>query len=203
MSIEIVKDLGMRYNDVSKRNFRWHLVRCTCGTEWETRNATRIQHCNSCANKLAGKAREKHGLHKHRLNTIYRSMKDRCYNPNNTSYSLYGGKGVYVCDEWLESFVSFYNWAIANGYSDDKDLDKDELSNKLGLEVKKYSPETCIWKPKAKNSVTNRKITIKQEQEICDKYPKLTIASLAKEYKLSWNGIKAILIRNNQYTAKN
>lgn len=35
------------------------------------------------------------------------AMKQRCLNPNNTNYKNYGGRGIKVCDEWLESFENF------------------------------------------------------------------------------------------------
>lgn len=37
----------------------------------------------------------------------WRSMKQRCYNPKNASYSRYGGRGIAVCDRWLESYEAF------------------------------------------------------------------------------------------------
>lgn len=35
-------------------------------------------------------------------------MKQRCYNENDKSYYNYGGRGIRVCDRWLESFDNFY-----------------------------------------------------------------------------------------------
>lgn len=34
-------------------------------------------------------------------------MKTRCYNPNATRYSSWGGRGIRVCDKWLNSFDAF------------------------------------------------------------------------------------------------
>jgi guanyl-specific ribonuclease Sa len=36
-----------------------------------------------------------------RLNRIYKKMIDRCYNPKNDNYKYYGGRGITVCEEWL------------------------------------------------------------------------------------------------------
>lgn len=37
----------------------------------------------------------------------WHSMKDRCYNPNNKRYPIYGGRGIRVCPQWGSSFVNF------------------------------------------------------------------------------------------------
>ena len=41
------------------------------------------------------------------LYATWMSMKQRCYNPKNKKYPSYGGRGVKVCDRWLESYDSF------------------------------------------------------------------------------------------------
>ena len=81
----------------------------------------------------------KHGLSDHPLNWIWTGMKGRCYNPNNHKYPKYGGRGVRVCDEWLNDFMAFYNWCIANGWKRGLQIDKDIKGDGL-----LYSPETCI-----------------------------------------------------------
>jgi hypothetical protein len=51
----------------------------------------------------------------------------------------YGAKGIAVCDEWRDSPGAFYEWALANGYRDDLQIDHKE--NLLG-----YSAENCRWR---------------------------------------------------------
>ena len=79
----------------------------------------------------------KHGLHGIRLYRIWQGMKNRCRNPNMHNWSHYGGKGVTVCAAWQE-FMPFYTWAMANGYSDDLQLDR--INGK-----RNYSPRNCRW----------------------------------------------------------
>lgn len=65
-----------------------------------------------------------HGLYKHRLYTIHRGMKARCYDVKDADYPAYGGRGIKMCDEWRNDFMSFFNWAMANGYADNLSIDR-------------------------------------------------------------------------------
>lgn len=69
-------------------------------------------------------------------------------------------KNVVVCDEWVW-FNNFKEWFDLNYYSIEgqrMELDKDLFCEGLGLETKKYSPETCCFLPKDLNNIlTNRR----------------------------------------------
>lgn len=71
-------------------------------------------------------------------------MKSRCFNPNHAAYHRYGGKGIVVCDEWLD-FYEFYRWSKANGYESGLTIDREDSS-------KDYSPTNCRWITLAENS---------------------------------------------------
>jgi AraC-like DNA-binding protein len=72
-------------------------------------------------------------------------MKARCYNQNQNSYPIYGGKGITVCKEWLDDFNNFFQWAMQNGYADGLTIERKDGN-------KGYCPENCEWIPKEKQS---------------------------------------------------
>jgi hypothetical protein len=50
-----------------------------------------------------------HGQSNHPVYRIWIDMRSRCLNPSHQSYSDYGGRGITVCQEWIESFETFLN----------------------------------------------------------------------------------------------
>lgn len=80
----------------------------------------------------------RHGETGTRLHNLWICMRGRCNNPHNKSFANYGGRGIYVCEEWQNSYESFRDWALTNGYRDDLTLDR--VKNDRG-----YEPDNCRW----------------------------------------------------------
>ena len=132
----------------------WNCV-CDCG------NAVIVEasHLKSGHSKSCGCITKKHGMFGTRIYKIWDSMKQRCFNKNHSEYKNYGGRGITICDEWIQNFQSFYNWAMANGYRDDLTIDRKDVNGN-------YCPENCRWADdivQHNNTRVNRYIEFKGE----------------------------------------
>lgn len=84
----------------------------------------------------------------HYLNGRYSKMIDRCYNKKSHNYSYYGGRGITVCDRWLESFDNFLE-DMEESFQEGLQLDRIDNNGP-------YSPENCKWVSHSEN-MQNRK----------------------------------------------
>ncbi len=75
----------------------------------------------------------------------FQGMKNRCYDINHDNYYRYGGRGIKICDEWLNKPWKFQEWAYENGYQDGLSIDR--INND-----EDYCPENCRWVTLSENS---------------------------------------------------
>lgn len=183
--------VAISYNHTSDNQAYW-LYKCDCGKEHIARANTityvakkakqpNIPSCG-CV-ELANKT--KHGFRKvkdtHPLYRTYRNIMSRCYNVNDKNYIFYGAKGVKICNEWKDNPIAFIKWGLANGWKKGLSIDKDIICNKLNIYPKVYSPLTCIFLPRKKNTSFSRsrnniinnarlKLTLDKCKEIYEQY---------------------------------
>lgn len=130
-------------------------VICDCGNQKTVliynlkRGATTS--CGCVHKRQLGELMRSHGLTNHPLYAVWMSMKDRCLRPSCKAYYNYGGRGVKICDEWINSFQAFYDWSISHGWSKGLEIDKDIIGNGM-----LYSRDTCCYVTKKKNALKKR-----------------------------------------------
>lgn len=147
--IQIGKDGRVRY-------LRMVECRCDClnitNTRWCMWKNGSTKSCG-CLKKKQEKinlGNKSHGLSKHPMYSVWCSMKGRCYNVKNKAYKNYGGRGIRVCNRWLNFELFFMDMSPTYRH---------------GLEIERknndgnYEPLNCIWDT-PKNQSNNRRGTI-------------------------------------------
>lgn len=113
------------------------------------------------------------------LKEKFYNMKSRCYGEKNISYKYYGGKGIKICDEWLNDYNKFKEWALNNGFRPFLTIDR--IDNSKG-----YSPDNCRWVTQSFNTAHN---TRNKSNEMLDQKGKniklLKLIELRKSVGLS------------------
>lgn len=129
-------------NERSKNGRKYYFCECQCKdkTIKSVRDDSLIsQKSTSCGcynREKVSEATSKHNSCNSDLYDVWTNIKQRCLNKNNPNYKNYGGRGITICDEWINNFIKFQEWAIKNGYK--KGLNIDRKDNDKG-----YSPENC------------------------------------------------------------
>lgn len=137
-------------------NAMWK-CKCECGNIITTLGyQLRSGHTKSCGclqKDIVRKMNTKHGYSKTRIYRIWDAMKGRCLNPNNDAYENYGGRGIEICEEWMDP-VNFIEWAYDNGYNDNLTIERIDIDGN-------YEPSNCTWVTRAEqNRNTSRNISV-------------------------------------------
>ena len=177
-----------------RREAKW-LCNCICGSYtkvlgYHLRNS-KVQSCGCLS--LENKTIHNHSISKNTINNrtyiSWQKLKDRCLNENNDKYEDYGGRGIKVCQRWLDSFENFL-------------LDMGERPLKTSIDRINndgdYLPENCRWatqKEQSLNKRTNRIInyngkskTLSQWSEISNTSPSL----ISYRIKAGWSTEQAL-----------
>lgn len=151
--IKLIEDLGIIDN--GKYRFRFGIYKCpVCNEHFKARtnnvNTGNTRMCRPCSidlNRKHGDATFGNKLN--RLYLIWCDIKSRCLTKSNKSYGNYGGRGIKVCDEWLD-YISFKDWAMKSGYSSDLTIDRIDVD-------KGYFPDNCKWSNYNEQAANKRK----------------------------------------------
>jgi len=180
--MKLLRKLGTR---ISKKGHleSWAIFKCPDCLQEVERQLSNGKRQESCGN-------HQHGESDTKLHGVWVSMKQRILNPKVHNYKDYGGRGITICNEWLE-FIPFRDWALANGYKEDLQI------NRI-LNDGNYKLSNCEFIPQKENCRSRRGQKIKNiemanEIRDLDKTGKYEQWELAIKYNVSQPTISLII----------
>lgn len=131
-----------------------------------------------------------HGLSRTPEYSAWQQMRLRCTKPEHRAFPDYGGRGITVCDQWMNSVEAFF---ADMGPKPSPKHELDRIDNNKG-----YSPENCRWVLRTvncRNRRSNRQITYRgQTKTIAEWSDDLSIPrdTIAKRLSSGWSAEKAL-----------
>lgn len=134
----------------------WECV-CDCGNTKIVSSSNLVQgvtkSCGCIAKKAGGDAVKRGEVRLYRIWSSIRSRTGVKKGAKEGTLRIYANRGITMCNEWKESYLSFRDWALNNGYNDTLVIDR--KNNEMG-----YSPDNCRW-VSAIDNVNNRRKTLR------------------------------------------
>jgi AraC-like DNA-binding protein len=136
-----------------------------------------------------------HGKANHYLYSVYKGIKNRCFNIKSTSYKNYGARGITLYKEWSENFELFYEYVLNNLGERPKGYSLDRINNEGN-----YEPNNIRWASASEQSQNTRNTILSPEKaqqlkdaHISKRLPgELSVKQLAKEFGIDYSYAKKV-----------
>jgi hypothetical protein len=143
--LQVIKRASNYRQPSGKSIVMWE-CKCECGSVSVVSSSNLLsgnsKKCKCCNEKefkdYLTNGQRKHGDSTKRLYRIWRGMKTRCLNSKTKEFDSYGGRGISICEDWKNSYETFREWALLNGYADDLTIDRKNVDGN-------YEPSNCRW----------------------------------------------------------
>lgn len=126
-------------NGISGSGHSLFFCECSCGKETSAMGHQLLKGTKKSCGCLRFEnkgMKPKHGLANTPTYQAWANAKDRCHNEKAKAYPRYGGRGIVMCERWLDSFDNF----LADMGLRPEDLTLERVDNELG-----YCPDNCKW----------------------------------------------------------
>lgn len=192
-------------DDYSYYKVHYWICKCACGNTSKVAasnfSADRTKSCGCNRVLAASITRTRHGRSRTSEHGTWCAIKQRCGNPNSGCYPRYGGRGIKVCDRWLESFENFFE---DMGPKPSRRHSIDRINNDGN-----YEPGNCRWATQivqSHNSSASTNLTLNGETKCIKEWADHAGISVKSMYTRLANGwplekaiSKPILKRNRDY----
>lgn len=190
---------------IDRKYRRFYLCTCSCGNQkiiqYSAIVSGKVQSCGCYMKENNANKKRTHGKYGNPIYQMYMDIKKRCYNKNCDAYSNYGGRGIIMCEDWKNNFISFYNWAIENGFKNTKSKTGRRIYTIDRIDVNgNYEPSNCRFVDnfvQANNKRNSLKFTHNNETHSIKEWAEiLGISQHTLYYRFKhWNIADALNIR--------
>lgn len=181
--LKVISRAGVKYN----RRVIW-LCKCDCGNEVEVGSELLIGGKTKSCGCIRGNGQHKRGKdfkgHRHGMSytpihDVWLHMRQRCYNPRDSFYADYGGRGITVCEKW-ETFEGFYE-DMGPLYQDGLTIDRIDVNGN-------YCKDNCRWVDSITQANNKRNNRIETIGGVTD-----TLTNLCRLYGISERAVRTRL----------